>query len=201
MSVSHCPVCFVLTWDADVCRHCGAAPEAPLPPPPPPAAPLPRMTRRPPGVRPLVTPALLLACAALIAAGWQPLVHEFALVSATGGDVRTELRIRGEELAGACASLLGLRDELERSLPPLNMPLSEDWKARLDALASRHRLRSESGGRLLAPAEVAIHAAVLELESLHSRRVTGGEPGDALRRLHTTGQELSRVAEDLSHDN
>ncbi len=148
-------------------------------------------TRRAGGlVQSWIAPAVLLAFALGITVGWDPFVRRFDAARALGGESAMAERARRAELGVAAERLGALVTEREAS------PSPPEWAPRVREVGARYRLDGNLTSPTLAPLEVGVRAAWLELVSLPP---DGVHPVEIAGRLHTAKEELSRVTEDLSH--
>jgi hypothetical protein len=141
-------------------------------------------------VRSWIAPAVLLASALAITVGWDPFVRRYDAARALGGESVMAERARRAELGVAAERLGALITEREASAAP------PEWAPRVREVGERYRLDGNPNSPTLAPLEVSVRSAWLELVSLPP---DGVHPVEIAGRLHTAKEELSRVTEDLSH--
>ncbi len=205
-SVWLCPACSALHHDgAPVCLRCAAPrPSAPsnevvprcpetepvllhLPPSDFPYSRTPNISRQ---AQKWVAPTVMVACAIVLAAGWDPFVRRYAAARALGGESPVAEQARRTELGSASAGLGELITEREASL---DAP-APDWNDRVRQLGRRYNLDGDAGSDALGPLEVGVRSAWLELVSLPPDGVPEIEG-----RIQTAKEELSLVTEELSH--
>lgn len=206
--VWHCAACFALN-EEEACRVCGAdrgSVPADVPGTPHAILPLPRRdfpySRTHRGGSPnksLVAPAMLLAAAFLLAAGFEPVASEVAFAHVPGATVEHRQLARQADLQRAARALRELDQELRQAIAPGGPPLAESWAGRLGALERRYRLYGERTESPFADQEVALRAFSLELASIHHRYAAGALADDVLPRLLAAERELARVTEELTH--